>query len=410
MLQLKGDSSRWFVVERFGTVRVFNNDPAVTTTSDVLNITSRVESSCAECGLLSMAFHPDFPATPRVYLFYTGLERSMEGTNKGPNSYLSEFTSRDGGLTLDPDSERKILTLHKESVHHHAGHMAFGPDGYLYVSTGDGNSWRNDNGQRLTTILGKILRIDIRGTTGSALYRIPADNPFAASTEFCNVNGYGTQNCPEIYAWGFRNPFSWSFDRQTGDMWVGDVGESDIEEVSRVRRGGNYGWRCFEGTRDNSKNPAFPAATGAACAGKTGLQPPIAEYPHTVGRAVTGGYVYRGKAVPGLVGRYVFGDFTTGKMWDIPNDTQPTMQMSGGLETGFYISSFAEDNDGELYLTNIYRDLHRITASGGGSTGVATQLSATGCVNPTNATLPASGLIPYTPNAAFWSDGAAKER
>jgi uncharacterized repeat protein (TIGR03806 family) len=409
MLQLKGDSSRWFVVERFGTVRVFNNDPAVTATSDFINIIPRVESSCAECGLLSMAFHPDFPATPRVYLFYTTLDRPMGG----PTSRLSEFTSRDGGLTLDPDSERVVLTLQKESVHHHAGHMAFGTDGNLYVSTGDGNSWRNDNGQRLTTILGKILRIDIRGTTGDALYQIPADNPFAASTAFCNVTGYGTtQNCPEIYAWGFRNPFSWSFDRQTGDMWVGDVGESDIEEVSRVKRGGNYGWRCFEGTRDNSTNPLFPAATGAACAGKTGLQPPIAEFPHSVGHAVTGGYVYRGKAVPGLVGRYVFADFSTGRVWDIPNDTQPTMTMTSttGLETGFYISSFAEDNDGELYLTNIYRDLHRVTASGGTATGVATQLSATGCVSPTNATLPASGLIPYTPNAGFWSDGAVKER
>jgi uncharacterized repeat protein (TIGR03806 family) len=195
-------------------------------------------------------------------------------------------------------------------------------------------------------------------------------------------------------------------------MWVGDVGESDIEEVSRVKLGGNYGWRCFEGTRDNSTNPAFPAATGAACAGKTGLQPPIAEFPHSVGHAVTGGYVYRGKAIPGLVGRYLFADFSTGRIWDIPNDTQPTMTMTTttGLDTGFYISSFAEDNDGEVYLTNIYRDLHRITASGGTATGVATQLSATGCVNATNATLPASGLIPYTPNAAFWSDGAAKQR
>ena len=176
--------------------------------------------------------------------------------------------------------------------------------------------------------------------------------------------------------------------------------------MDRVKRGGNYGWRCFEGTLDVSAQ--FPS--GQACATKPNLLPPVAEYSHTVGRAVTGGYVYRGTAVPGLVGRYIFGDFVTGVIWDIPNDTQPTMTMTGGLETGMHISSFGEDNDGELYITNMYRDLHRITGSGGGGAGVATQLSATGCVNASNATLPASGLIPYTPNAAFWSDGAAKER
>jgi uncharacterized repeat protein (TIGR03806 family) len=403
-LQAPGDSSRWFVPERYGTVRVFNNDPAVTTTSLFLDIDARVDSTCAECGLLGMAFHPDFPATPLVYISYTTMERPM----RGPNSQLSEFTSRDGGLTLDPDSERMLFTIQKESVHHHAGRINFGPDGYLYMSVGDGNSFRNDNGQRLTTLLGKILRIDIRGTTGSVPYRIPPDNPFASSTSFCNVNGSGTQNCPEIYAWGFRNPWSWSFDRETGDLWVGDVGETAIEEVNRVKRGGNYGWRCFEGTADVSGR----WATGAACATKKDLLPPVAEYSHTLGSAVTGGYVYRGSAIPSLRGRYLFADFSAGRIWDIPNDTQPTLTITtSGLDTNMYISSFGEDHNGELYVTNIYRDLHRITgADGGGGKGPATLLSATGCVDPANATLPASGLIPYTPNAAFWSDGAAKER
>ena len=329
MLQAPGDASRWFVVERFGSVRVFDNNEGVAATSVFINIDPRVESTCAECGLLGMAFHPDFPATPRVYLLYTSLQR----TGGGPDTHLSEFTSPDGGLTLDPDSERIILTINKTRDHHHGGHIAFGRDGFLYFGAGDGNSaCRIDDAQRLTTLLGKIIRIDIGGTTGTALYRIPADNPFAASTTLCSVNGTGPQNCPEIYAWGFRNPWRWSFDRQTGDLWVGDVGESALEEVNRVVRGGNYGWRCFEGTQDTAR--------ALRHAGRPNPLPPVAEYDHTVGRAVTGGYVYRGTAIPGLVGRYIFGDFASGRIWDIPNDTQPTMTMTGGLESGLNISSF----------------------------------------------------------------------
>lgn len=396
MLQAPGDASRWFVVERFGVVRVFDNDASVAASSVFLDIGARVESSCAECGLLGMAFHPDFPRTARVYLTYTSLQR----TGAGPDTHLSEFTSPDGGLTLNPASERIVISINKPGLSHHGGGIAFGRDGFLYFGTGDGNSASRNDAQTLTSLQGKILRIDIRGTTGTALYRIPVDNPLAASTALCNVNGSGPQNCPEIYAWGLRNPWRWSFDRQTGDLWVGDVGESSREEVDRVLRGGNYGWKCFEGTQ----------STGLACGNPVNPLPPIAQYDHALGVSVTGGYVYRGTAVPGLIGRYIFADFVSGRIWHIANDTQPTMTMSDGFDTGLNISSFGEGDDGELYVVNIQGNLHRITGSGGGGSGVATQLSATGCVNAADPMVPASGLIPYAPNAAFWSDGAAKER
>jgi glucose/arabinose dehydrogenase len=151
-------------------------------------------------------------------------------------------------------------------------------------------------------------------------------------------------NCPEIFASGFRNPWRWSFDRQNGDLWVGDVGQNALEEIDRVVLGGNYGWRCFEGTL---LNPA-----GQPCGSEPNLLPPVAEYGHTEGRSVTGGYVYRGSDIPDMGGRYVFGDFITGRIWHIAGNTQPTAVMTGGLASGLSIASFAEDNDGELYLVH----------------------------------------------------------
>jgi len=394
MLQAPGDSSRWFVVEQQGVVRVFANSPATTVSSVFVDIRNQVVAG-GERGLLGMAFHPNWPAIPRVYLSFTSSSPLL--------SRIVEYNSPDGGLTLAPSSGRIILQQSQPETNHNGGGIAFGPDGFLYIGLGDGGGANDQhgligNGQLLTTLLGKMLRIDVDGTTRGFNYRIPAGNPFAGN-EFCTSNDNNTAPCPEIYAIGFRNPWRWSFDRQMGTLWVGDVGQNTLEEVNRVALGGNYGWRCREGTRD----------TGMNCGTAQNFIAPVAEYGRSAGFSVTGGYVYRGQAIPGLMGRYVFGDFG-GRIWNIPADTQPTLTVTSGFDSGLQISSFAEDSAGELYIVHLGGTLHRLTGTGGGGGGVATQLTATGCVSSADAKQPSSGLIPYAPHAEFWSDNATKQR
>jgi glucose/arabinose dehydrogenase len=350
MLQAPGDGTRWFVVEQAGQVRVFDNDPAVVATAEFVDIDgmNRVTFS-GEAGLLGMAFHPDFPADPRVYLFYSHTDASL-----GLVSRLSEFTTPDNGFTLDPDSEQILLTIQKPAAasNHNGGNIAFGPDGFLYIGLGDGGGGNDQHGtignaQLPTTLLGKMLRIDVDGTP----YGIPATNPFAASTTLCGTNGTGPQSCPEIFAVGLRNPWRWSFDRATGQLWVGDVGQDALEEVNRVTLGGNYGWRCFEGTNN----------TGLVCGSPPNPLPPVAQYGRSVGASAIGGYVYRGSAVAPLVGRYVFGDFISGRIFNIASTTQPTLTLTDGFASGLNISSFGEGNDGELYVVHYGGELYRIS-------------------------------------------------
>lgn len=346
MFQAPRDSRRWFVVEQGGQVRVFANSPAVAATTVFVDIADRVNFG-GERGLLGMAIHPDFPADPRVFLFY-----SLRNTL---TSRLSEFSTRDGGLTLDPASERVILTIVNPEANHHGGGIAFGPDGFLYAGIGDGGGSNDQHGtignaQSLTTLHGKMVRIDVNGTSGAFLYRIPAGNPFAVNA-LCGVNGTGTQNCPEIFAFGLRNPWRWSFDRLTEQLWVADVGQDAIEEVNRLALNGNYGWRCFEGTRD----------TGLACGSRPNRLAPVAQYGRDVGTSITGGYVYRGAAIPNLAGRYVFGDFISGRIFDISESTQPTLTITNGLASGLSISSFAQANDGELYVVDYGGEIYRIS-------------------------------------------------
>jgi glucose/arabinose dehydrogenase len=338
LLQAPGDGTRWFVVEQDGRVRVFPNDPQVVGFATFVDITDRVTAS-GEMGLLGMAFHPLFPGNPRVYLSYSN-EAAGDRVNR-----LSEFRlGLDGNL--DPASERVLMSSRQVGANHNGGNIAFGPDGYLYIGRGDGGI--SGNGQQLQTVLGKMLRIDVSPAAG---YAIPPDNPFP-NNPGCGATGSTTGSaCPEIYAFGFRNPWRWSFDRGTGALWLGDVGQDQIEEIDRVTRGGNYGWSCFEGTRPFDS---------LACVGAANMVAPVAEYGRSEGAAVTGGHVYRGKAIRGLAGRYVFGDFISGRLWHISSDTQPTMVMTGGVQTGLNISSFGEGMDGELYVVHHGGELYRL--------------------------------------------------
>jgi glucose/arabinose dehydrogenase len=312
----------------------------------VLDISDRVVFRNVH-GLLGFAFHPNYPTDPRAWAAYT------HETAPGSGVILmrvSEFTTADGGATLDPASEQIVFEMAQPGGHNNGGHLLFGPDGFLYYGAGDGgnddsNSAQTGNGQLTNNLLGKILRLDISGTTGTRRYKIPADNPFAANA-LCNLDGTGTADCPEIFAWGFRNPWRWSFDRSSGKLWLGDVGSHTREEVDQVVKGGNYGWRCMEGTLDTGLTCGTPS---------TPLLPPVAEYEHPTGQAVTGGFVYHGTAIPGLVGRYVFGDYSSGYVWHIATDTPPTRMLTtaDGWWSNLNIASFAQDTDGELYLVDV---------------------------------------------------------
>ena len=333
MMQQPGDDSRWYVVERGGLIHVFDNDPAVSMSSVFIDLTAVVDSSVQEAGLLGMAFHPDFQNNGEVFLYFT---------RPGLVCYVSRFMSVDGGQTLDPNTEEVLLTIDKPFGNHNGGNIAFGPDGFLYIGVGDGGSANDpgDHAQNTSDLLGSMLRIDVDGGNP---YAIPANNPFAGNPT-C-PQGIGVDACPEIFAWGLRNPWRWSFDSTTGDLWVGDVGQAAWEEIDIVTAGGNYGWRIREGAHCNT-------AIDPNC-DSTGLIDPIAEYDHNQGQAITGGYVYRGQAIPGLQGVYVYADFVSGLVWGLFDDGAGGLEIRELADTGLGIASFAQGNDGELYALDL---------------------------------------------------------
>ncbi|MBI5895363.1 MAG: PQQ-dependent sugar dehydrogenase [Desulfobacterales bacterium] len=330
LLQHPQDPNRWYVVEQAGVVRTFSGAGA-TVAETFIYIGDRVASG-GEAGLLGMAFHPDFAANHLFYLSYTGPGAPLV-------SHISAFSADSGDRTADPDSEQPLLSVAQPAGNHNGGWIAFGPDGLLYIGLGDGGGAGDPQGnaQNTQTLLGAILRIDVddsdavRGTA----YAIPADNPFVASNDCFDPAG-----CPEIFAYGFRNPWRGSFDTGSGDLWIGDVGQSAWEEIDRVEAGLNYGWNIMEG--DHCYN--------AGSCDRTGLTPPVAEYGHGDGISVTGGYVYRGNALSELAGDFIFGDFGSGQIWRIIDADQNGTRVAPLIASELGISSFAQDGAGELYV------------------------------------------------------------
>ena len=283
-------------------------------------------ASGSEEGLLGIAISPDFAADGTVYLYYT--------LGSPQPSILSRFRIVDG--LIEESSEQILLEIAQPFSNHNGGQLAFGPDGYLYLALGDGGSGGDPrgNGQNLGTLLGKILRLDVSG----GKLKIPPDNPFAGRPDAR----------PEIYAYGLRNPWRFTFDRATGQLWASDVGQNRWEEVDRIVAGGNYGWNVLEG---------FECFQASACE-TAGMQMPRAVYGREGGCSITGGYVYRGQAMPELDGWYIYGDFCSGKIWALNTaaESDPALLM----DTGLPISSFAELPDGEILVITFERALYRI--------------------------------------------------
>ncbi len=332
MAQQPGDNDTWYVLEQTGSI--YRVDTRTTGKSLLLNLKQFYDiSTCNECGLLGMAFHPDFNTNGFIYLSFT------EGPDDSLISYVARFRSADGGLSFASSSgvpERTdILKLAQPYSNHNGGHIAFGPDGFLYVGLGDGG-WGDDprnHGQDTSTLLGSMLRLRDDGSAAPG-------------------NKAGGQ--PEIYAFGLRNPWRWSFDRKTGALWAGDVGQNLYEEVDIVRNGLNYGWRCYEGFH-RTKNQCPELETH---------EPPVAEYGRTEGISITGGYVYRGQAMPALEGAYIFGDYGSGRIWGLYPAADGSYERKLLLQSGRSISSFAEDHAGELYVIDHGGELFKITPAG----------------------------------------------
>lgn len=328
-------SNRIFVATEYGTVHVWKNDPNADTMTTFLDIRDRVQydDKTNEEGFLGLAFHPKFKQNGEFFVYY-----SAKPTAENPHlSVISRFrVSKENPNQADPKCEEVILKIPQPYWNHNGGTLVFGPDGFLYIGLGDGGL-ANDphgNGQNLKTLLGSILRIDVDHKDQGLTYAIPKDNPFL---------GRGEAARGEIWAHGIRNVWRIAFDRETGDLWAGDVGQDTWEEIDIITRGGNYGWNFREGLHKFGANGSDP---------RPDLIEPIWEYNHSVGKSITGGNVYRGKKVPELRGAYLYADYVTGQIWTLWYDRGNKKVMANRMirPKGEPVMSFGEDDDGEVYF------------------------------------------------------------
>ena len=328
---------RLWVVEQPGRIRIIDDGRARERL--FLDLEDSV-ACCREQGLLSLAFHPEYEANGRFFVTYSDLRGDL---------ILAEFT-RDGPDRADRTSERIVLRIpHRDYDDHYGGMLEFGQDGYLYFSTGDGGGISDParNAQDLESLLGKILRLDVDAPGGEETYGFPPDNPFV-----------GQPGRDEIWSYGFRNPWRFSFDALTGELWVGDVGQDRVEEISRHvdGRAANFGWDIVEARKCNRPRRGCD---------QSGLVKPIVEYQQIEGisQAILGGYVYRGSAQPDLQGWYLFAETYEGPIWAIPSTTEPLDELPEPFDSELFITSFSEDADGEILLTAFQGAVYRVTTA-----------------------------------------------
>lgn len=386
-----GDGSdRLFVVERTGKLLRIDNQPKSSAVPLVVLDLQKVVNTAGEGGFLSAAMHQKVKQNRKIYASIT--------TGSPMHSQIREYMLG-ADDKADLATERLVIDVAQPNyTNHKGGMMAFDPSGFVLWGLGDGGS-ANDPfgyGQKKDVLLGKMLRIDVDNPSAQMGYAIPADNPFVGKPPFR----------PEIWAWGLRNPWRFSVDRLTGELWAGDVGQNIWEEVDKIEPGKNYGWNTMEASH------CFPG-TVTNCA-KDGLALPVAEYEHTVGKSITGGYVYRGSQQKSLYGKYIFADYDQGRIMTLPAsaDSLVPVQLA---KIAFQPVSFGEDRDGELYVMQLYGALGTIFRVKESTPKPAAQplpllLSQTQCFTDLKALQPAAGVIPYEVNAPLWSDGSHKAR